>query len=170
QEDVERPVVRDAAEVAHQDADEDQHHVDRDQRADVVGDVDAGDRGHHGFATASTASENALRTPPRSSAARPRAVDPPGEVTRRRSAAVSKSCSRSTAAVPAIVSTAIRAAASGWSPCRTPASTSDSATSAKKAGPQPITAVAASIRCSGVGTTVPIWPNLSSTWRSGPDD
>src|SRR4051794_6650149 len=168
QEDVERSVVGDAAEVAHQDADEDQHHVDRDQRADVLRDVDAIDRRDHGFTTASTASENAARTPPCSSAARPRAVEPPGDVTRRRSASVSKPLSRSTAAVPAMASTTIRPAASGCSPLRTPASTRPSTTSAKKAGLQLITAIAASISGSGGGTTAPIEPTFATTSCSGP--
>src|SRR3954470_11665998 len=103
EEDVEPAVVRDRPEVAHQDADEDQDDVDRDQRADVVGDVDAVDRREercHRPAAASTASEKALRTPPRSRAARPRAVEPPGDVTRRRRPSVSSPDSRSTAAVP----------------------------------------------------------------------
>src|SRR3954470_16749874 len=78
EEDVEPAVVRDRPEVAHQDADEDQDDVDRDQGAHVVRDVYTVDRRDHLPAAASMASENALRTPPRSRAASPRAVVPPG--------------------------------------------------------------------------------------------
>src|SRR4051794_12027322 len=145
QEYVERAVVGHAADVAQEDADEDQDHVDRDQRADIVRHVHARDRRDHLPTTASTASEKAARTPPVSSAASPRAVDPPGEVTRRRSASVSCPLSRSTAAVPAMASVTIRAASGGCSPFRTPASTSASTTSANHAGLQLITAMAVSI-------------------------
>src|SRR3954451_126639 len=169
---VEPGVVRDAREPAHQHADEDEDDVDEEERVDVARDrvAGGGDDRHRGlaFTTASTASENAARSPPRSSAASPRAVEPPGEVTRLRRPAVSSPCSRSTAAVPAIVSTAMRPASSGVSPWRTPASTRASTASAKNAGPQPMSAVAGSMSGSGSFNTVPMRPNMSSTSCSGP--
>ena len=70
-----------------------QHDVDGEQRADVVGDVAAGHGGDDHRAgspqTRSIAAPNAARMPARSSASRPRAVEPPGEVTSRLTASVS---------------------------------------------------------------------------------
>ena len=74
----------------------DAERVDENSAGDEVGDlVRARRRAHQaGPTTASIASWKAARSPPRSSAARPRAVVPPGEVTSRRSASVSCRCRR----------------------------------------------------------------------------
>ena len=77
------------------------------------------------------AAANAARSPPRSSAARPRAVVPPGEVTSRRSRSVSCSRARSSSALPAIVSVTSRCAIGAGMPRRIAASTHASATSAQ---------------------------------------
>src|SRR5437764_12045862 len=134
QEDVQHPVVGDPREPAHQHPDEDQDHVDVDERDDVVRDAVPRDRREGRDhrpppTTAATASSNAAPMPPRSSAASPLAVIPPGEVTRRRSSRVSLPLWRRTVAVPAIDSTAIVPASSGARPWATPASTSASITS-----------------------------------------
>src|SRR6201996_6504996 len=76
-----------------QDVDEDEDDVDLEQRAHVAGDVrPGGGECDHQFVTLQTrsiAAWKAARTPERSSASRPRAVDPPGEVTSRRTVSVS---------------------------------------------------------------------------------
>ena len=101
---VERARVRHAhaegEDPGHDDRGEDDQRVDADQRR----------RGSRRSArappsaptTASMPRPSAARTPPRSSASSPRAVDPPGEVTPRRRASVSVWVS--SAAVPAMVS------------------------------------------------------------------
>src|SRR4051794_30251986 len=95
-----RPAVRDPRAghlgPAEQDVGEDDDPVDGDQRVDVVGDRAAGvGDDHHPRFTASIASMNALRRPACSRASRPRAVDPPGDVTSRRMASVSPPRARS---------------------------------------------------------------------------
>src|SRR6185437_13209242 len=76
-----------------QDVGEDEDDVDLEQRRHVVGDGVAGcrlDEDHVATCrTRSIASANAARTPPCSRALSPRAVDPPGEVTSRRTVSVS---------------------------------------------------------------------------------
>src|ERR1700727_3077904 len=77
-------------EHVEQEVQEDDDDVDLEQGLHVVGDVAAGDRlDEHQPATCRTrsiASEKAARIPPRSRASSPRAVDPAGEVTSRRTA------------------------------------------------------------------------------------
>src|SRR5919202_308151 len=120
-----------------QDVGDDQERVDLDHGLDVAGDVvahrgedEAVERAHPALRMASIASENAARRPPRSSASRPRAVEPPGEVTPRRTASVSYSRRRMSSAVPAIVCTTSSDAWRAGMPLRTPASTWASAMSA----------------------------------------
>src|SRR3954466_3505703 len=116
-----RRVVRDPRDPAEQDPDEDQDYVHEEEGVDVACDVGPIEREHHhrgpppggwtAFAratTASTASANAARTPLRSSAARPAAVTPPGEVTCRLTDGASSRRDASSAAEPAIVLTARR--------------------------------------------------------------
>src|SRR5215213_7620560 len=106
-----------------QDVDEDQDRVDEDHRAHEVGDVSPRrrqDRHRPPSRTASSAFENAVRRFPRSRASRPRAVEPPGDVTSWRTVSVSRSSS--SAAVPPIVPTTSRVATSAGIPRRTPAS------------------------------------------------
>src|SRR3954468_12869449 len=119
-----------------EDVRDDQDRVHVQQRAHVardavagVGEDEEGER-HEVLRMASIASENAARRPPRSSASSPRAVEPPGEVTLRRTASVSYSRRRMCSAAPAIVWTTSSAAWPGGMPLRTPASTWASTTSA----------------------------------------
>src|SRR4051812_7989453 len=120
-----------------EDVGDDQEDVDVRERHDVARDGVA-QRGEHEPARgdhpvlriASIASENAARRPPRSSASSPRAVEPPGDVTPRRTASVSYSRRRMSSAVPAIVCTTSSDAWRAGMPRRTPASTCASATSA----------------------------------------
>src|SRR5205823_7215720 len=126
-----------AEEQRREDVGDDEQRVDPDEGPDVAGDVLARggqDERHRPSTTAVMASANALRTPARSSAASPRAVEPPGEVTSRRTRSVSIPRARRSSAVPPIVVRTMSAAASGVKPRRTPASTCASTISAQNAG------------------------------------
>src|SRR4051794_16238373 len=132
-----RHLAAECEEHRAEDVGDDQQRVDRDNRRDVAGDVVADRRDREGgeghrvvLRIASIASENAARRPPRSRASSPRAVDPPGDVTPRRTASVSYSRRRMSSAVPAIVWTTSSLAWRGGIPRRTPASTCASTTSA----------------------------------------
>ena len=88
---------------------------------------------------------NAARTPARSSSRIARIVVPPGEVTISRSSTGCMCSSRSSFAVPSIVWTTSCVDISRERPSRIPASIIASASSAKYAGPEPETAVTASM-------------------------
>src|SRR6266542_675792 len=104
----------------------------------------------------------AARTPARSSSRIARIVVPPGEVTCSRSSTGCTCSSRSSFAVPSIVWTTSCVEISRESPSRIPASIIASASSAKYAGPEPDTAVTASMQRSGTRTTAPRWLSASS--------
>ncbi len=70
--------------------------------------------------------------------------------------------------MPAMVSVTRRAAVAGSMPWRAPAVAIASTTSATKAGPQLMIAIAGSICSSGSGTTAPARPKSLSTSSSGP--
>src|SRR5215218_10760804 len=88
---------------------------------------------------------NAARTPARSSSRIARIVVPPGEVTCSRSSTGWSASSRSSRAVPSMVCTTSWVDTSRDSPSRIPASIMASASKAKYAGPDPETAVTASM-------------------------
>ena len=89
-------------------------------------------------------------------------VVPPGEVTISRSSTGWSFSSRSCFAVPSIVWTTSWVEISRERPSRRPASIIASARSAKYAGPEPETAVTASMWRSGTRTTEPRWASASS--------
>src|SRR5688500_18366067 len=101
------------------------------------------------------ASRKAARTPFCSSTRIARIVVPPGEVTASRRSTGCISSSRSNFAGPSIVWTTSWVDTSRERPSRMPASIIASARSAKYAGPEPDTAVTASIAVSGRRTTRP---------------
>src|SRR5689334_1347125 len=105
---------------------------------------------------------SAARTPALSSSCTARIVVPPGEVTASRSSTGCIRSSRSSRAVPSIVCTTSCVEISRDSPSRIPASIIPSASSAKYAGPEPETAVTASIARSATRTTLPRWDSTSS--------
>src|SRR4029453_15938176 len=109
---------------------------------------------------------NAARTPARSSSRMARIVVPPGDVTISRSSTGCICSSRSSLAVPNIVWTTSSVETSRESPSRMPASIIASASSAKYAGPDPETAVTASMYGSGTRATAPRCESTSSA-RSG---
>src|SRR4051794_11701255 len=111
---------------------------------------------------------NAARTPARSSSRIARIVVPPGEVTFSRSSTGCIPSSRSSFAVPNIVWTTSCVEISRDRPRRIPASIMASARSAKYAGPEPETAVTASIESSGRRTTRPRWARTSSAMPRWP--
>ena len=145
-------VVGHARDEAHDHLHEDQDHVDEHERVDVVrhvGPVDGREQGHRASVstTRSTARVERVaqaRCPP--APARPFSVRPPGVATRPLS-------SRGVEAVRVEVGGGARhglAPPAGWPargsrPCRAPASASASTTSARKAGPQLMSAIAGSI-------------------------
>ncbi len=88
---------------------------------------------------------NAARTPACSSSWMAAIVVPPGDVTISRSSTGCMPPSRRSFAVPSIVCTTSCVEISRESPSRIPASIMDSASSAKYAGPEPETAVTASM-------------------------
>src|SRR5829696_2064051 len=104
----------------------------------------------------------AARTPACSSSRIARIVVPPGEVTISRSSTGCIFSSRRSLAVPNIVCTTSSVVSSRDRPRRMPASIIDSARSAKYAGPEPETAVTASMYRSGTRTTRPMWSSTSS--------
>src|SRR5829696_5542546 len=104
----------------------------------------------------------AARTPACSSSRIARMVVPPGEVTISRSSTGCIFSSRRSLAVPNIVCTTSSVVSSRDRPRRMPASIIDSARSAKYAGPEPETAVTASMYRSGTRTTRPTWSSTSS--------
>src|SRR6266542_898337 len=112
---------------------------------------------------------NAARTPACSSSRIAAIVVPPGEVTDSRNSTGCIFSSRSCLAVPSIVWTTSVVEISRERPRRMPASIIASARSAKYAGPEPDTAVIASIACSGTLTTRPTCLRTSSasaSWSS----
>src|SRR5947209_3187972 len=168
---VRRPQARGEKQL-HDDIKEDQQRVHVDHRREVVGDLRARAREHEGRAhrpppsTASSASLKAVRRPARSSAAMPRAVTPPGEVTSRRTATVSYPRRRKSSAVPASVCTTSSAPSAAGIPRRTPASICASATSATYAGAHDISPIATSTSESSSTTSVPSSEQSSRTLRS----
>src|SRR5215212_8388403 len=98
---------------------------------------------------------NAARTPACSSSRIARVVVPPGDVTASRSSTGCIRSSRSSFAVPNIVWTTSSVEISRERPSRIPASIIASASSAKYAGPDPETAVTASMYGSATSTTRP---------------
>ena len=105
---------------------------------------------------------NAARTPACSSSRIAAIVVPPGEVTISRSSTGWILSSRSCFAVPSIVWTTSCVEISRERPSRMPASIIASASSAKYAGPEPETAVTASISGSDTRTTPPRCRSASS--------
>jgi len=93
-------------------------------------------------------------------------VVPPGEVTDSRSSTGCMPSSRSCFAVPNIVCTTSVVDTSRETPSRMPASIIASASSAKYAGPEPESAVTASIDDSGTRTTRPRCSSASSASAS----
>ena len=114
------------------------------------------------FIAAWIALRNAARTPADSSSRIAAIVVPPGEVTISRSSTGCIFSSRSCFAVPSIVWTTSCVEISRESPSRSPASIIASARRAKYAGPEPETAVTASIARSGTRTTAPRCASVSS--------
>ena len=113
---------------------EDQDDVDDEERVDVVGDVAPGSAASAITprilsSEARTAASKASRAPSRSSASSPASVLPPGEATARRTSAGWRS--RSSSAVPAVVSTTSSRASSASSPAAAPASAIASTASAR---------------------------------------
>src|SRR5262249_32988861 len=104
----------------------------------------------------------AARTPACSSSRIARIVVPPGEVTASLSSTGWIPSSRSSFAVPSIVWTTSCVDVSRPSPSRMPASIIASASSAKYAGPEPDTAVTASMYVSGTRATAPRCESTSS--------
>src|SRR5439155_17392074 len=105
---------------------------------------------------------NAARTPARSSSRIARIVVPPGDVTASRSSTGCTRSSRSSFAVPSTAWTTSWVEISRERPRRMPASIIASARRAKYAGPDPDTAVTASMYRSGTRTTPPKWDRHSS--------